>query len=66
MAAWQPAGDAELRVGLAGLGSMGRNHVRVLSARSDCRLVAVADPMPDVLAAAVRSTGAQEIGRAHV
>ena len=59
MAAWQPAGDAELRVGLAGLGSMGRNHVRVLSARSDCRLVAVADPMPDVLAAAVRSTGAQ-------
>jgi UDP-N-acetylglucosamine 3-dehydrogenase len=59
MAAWQPAGDGELRVGLAGLGSMGRNHVRVISARSDCRLVAVADPMPDVLAAAVSSTGAQ-------
>jgi predicted dehydrogenase len=51
--AWRPAGpERELRVGLAGLGSMGRNHLRVLRARPGCRLVAVADPVPDVLAAA--------------
>ena len=30
--AWSPVGDRELRVGLIGLGSMGRNHLRVLSA----------------------------------
>ena len=29
--AWQPAGARELRLGLAGLGSMGRNHLRVLN-----------------------------------
>ena len=56
---WQPAGDAPLRIGLAGLGSMGRNHLRILSSRSDCTLAAVADPIPAALAAAVRSTGAQ-------
>lgn len=52
-AAWVPAGDGELRVGLAGLGSMGRNHLRVIRARAGCRLVAVADPVGEVLAAAV-------------
>jgi len=56
---WQPAGDGPLRIGLAGLGSMGRNHLRILSSRSDCTLAAVADPIPAALAAAVRSTGAQ-------
>ena len=35
---WRPAGDGELRVGLAGLGSMGRNHLRILAARPDIRL----------------------------
>ena len=51
---WRPVGsERELRVGLAGLGSMGRNHLRVLRARPGCRLVAVADPVADVLAAAV-------------
>jgi len=50
---WRPAGSQrELRVGLAGLGSMGRNHLRVLRARPGCRLVAVADPVAEVLAAA--------------
>ena len=50
---WRPVGSGrELRVGLAGLGSMGRNHLRVLRARPGCRLVAVADPVPEVLAAA--------------
>ncbi len=47
------------RVGLAGLGSMGRNHLRVVAAHPDCRLVAVADPAAEPLAAAVAATGAQ-------
>jgi len=49
---------ARLRVGLAGLGSMGRNHLRHLSSREGCILAAVADPAPDVLADAVAKTGA--------
>jgi predicted dehydrogenase len=56
---WTPAGDRELRVGLAGLGSMGRNHLRVLRARQDVRLVAVADPVPDALAAATNPSDVQ-------
>lgn len=50
---------ATLRVGLAGLGTMGRNHLRVLSSRSDCRLVAVADPVAEALESAAKATGAQ-------
>ena len=57
--AWQPAGDRELRVGLAGLGSMGRNHLRVLAGRGDICLAAVADPVETALAAATETTGAQ-------
>ncbi len=49
---------APLRVGLAGLGSMGRNHLRHLASRDDCVLAAVADPDPAVLADAVAKTGA--------
>ena len=52
-------GRAPLRIGLAGLGSMGRNHLRVLSGRSDVRVAAVADPVPDALAAATADTRAQ-------
>ena len=58
-ATWSPAGERTLRVGLAGLGSMGRNHLRVLGTRPGCVLAAVADPVPDTLAAAVASSGAQ-------
>ena len=47
-----------LRVGLAGLGSMGRNHLRHLSSRPDCTLVAIADPEAAALADAVTRTGA--------
>ncbi len=47
-----------LRVGLAGLGAMGRNHLRHLSSREGCTLVAVADPAADLLADAVAKTGA--------
>ena len=56
---WSPVGDRELRIGLAGLGSMGRNHLRVLASRTDCRLAAVADPLPEVLEAAREQSGAQ-------
>ena len=55
---WHPAGDRELRIGLAGLGSMGRNHLRVIAGQRNARLVAVADPMPDVVATATRQSGA--------
>ena len=58
-ARWQPVGARELRVGLAGLGSMGRNHLRVLSARDDVRVAAVADPLAPALSAATAQTGAQ-------
>ncbi|MHB8399203.1 MAG: Gfo/Idh/MocA family oxidoreductase [Candidatus Limnocylindrales bacterium] len=56
---WRPAGDRELRFGLAGIGSMGRNHLRLASARADLRLVAIADPATEALAAAAVHSGAQ-------
>jgi len=56
---WQPAGERRLRVGLAGLGSMGRNHLRILSSRPDLVLAAVADPVMAALAGATSQTGAQ-------
>ncbi len=49
---------ARLRVGLAGLGSMGRNHLRVLSARDDVTLFAIADPSEEALAEAMAVTSA--------
>jgi UDP-N-acetylglucosamine 3-dehydrogenase len=57
--AWVPRGEKVVRVGLAGLGSMGRNHLRVIVARPDASLVAVADPLPEALAEAVGRSGAQ-------
>jgi len=57
--AWRPAGARELRLGLAGLGSMGRNHLRILSNRPGVRLVAVADPVAEVLAAAIAGLPAE-------
>jgi len=36
-----------LRIALAGLGSMGRNHLRHLVSREDVVLVAVADPVEE-------------------
>ena len=56
---WQPAAGRELRIGLAGLGSMGRNHLRILASRRDIRLVAIADPVAAALSTAVASSGAQ-------
>ena len=50
---------APLRVGLAGLGSIGQNHLRLLAANPDVRLVAIADPVEASLDAGVRQTKAQ-------
>ena len=58
-ATWRPARDRGLSVGLAGLGSMGRNHLRILSGLTDIRLAAVADPVAETLAEATARTGAQ-------
>ena len=56
---WRPAGDRQLRVGLAGLGSMGRNHLRILAGRADITLAAVADPVAEALAGATAHSSAQ-------
>jgi predicted dehydrogenase len=56
--AWQPTGERPVRVGLVGLGSMGRNHLRVLGSLTGATLAAVSDPMPEVLNAAVAASGA--------
>ena len=48
---------APLRVGLAGLGTMGRNHLRNLLARDDVLLAAVADPAAGVRAGALAAAG---------
>jgi UDP-N-acetylglucosamine 3-dehydrogenase len=57
---WRPIGGARpARVGLIGLGTMGRNHLRLLTSRDDARLVAVADPVPDALEVAASTSGAQ-------
>jgi UDP-N-acetylglucosamine 3-dehydrogenase len=58
-ARWSPVGDGDVRVGLIGLGSMGRNHLRILASMEGARLVAVADPDETALAAAAAATGAQ-------
>ena len=55
---WSPVGDRDVRVGLIGLGSMGRNHLRILASMEGARLVAVADPDETALAAATAATGA--------
>ncbi len=47
-----------LRVGLAGLGSMGRNHLRVITDHQATTLAAIADPDPAALEAACAQTGA--------
>jgi predicted dehydrogenase len=44
---WTPIGDREARVGLIGLGSMGRNHARIIQAHDSACLAAVADPVVD-------------------
>jgi len=57
VAAAESDGERALRLGLAGLGSMGRNHLRVISSHPDTILAAVADPTAEVLEAASRRPG---------
>jgi predicted dehydrogenase len=57
--AWSPVGEREIRVGLIGLGSMGRNHLRVLRGLPRVRLAAVADPDRTALSMASSDSGAQ-------
>jgi UDP-N-acetylglucosamine 3-dehydrogenase len=47
-----------LRLGLAGLGTMGRNHLRVIAGHPDTILAAVADPDAAALESATAQTGA--------
>jgi predicted dehydrogenase len=47
-----------LRIGLAGLGAMGRNHLRVISNHPETTVAAVADPDAAALEAAVGQTEA--------
>lgn len=47
-----------LRVGLVGLGAMGRNHLRVIAEHDQTALAAVADVDPAALGAATAQTGA--------
>ena len=53
------AAGSPVRIGLAGLGAMGRNHLRILLTRPDTQLVAVADPVSEALDAAAALSGAQ-------
>jgi UDP-N-acetylglucosamine 3-dehydrogenase len=48
-----------LRLGLAGLGSMGRNHLRVIASHPETTLAAISDPDAVALEAAVTQTGAR-------
>jgi predicted dehydrogenase len=59
---WRPRGAGPLRIGLAGLGSMGRNHLRILSGREDISLAAIADPVAQVLEAAPAGPDTQRFG----
>ena len=56
---WTPVGEREVRVGVIGLGTMGRNHVRVLRGLPRVRLAAVADPDLAAIAAFGSDAGAQ-------
>ena len=47
---WTPLGDRVARIGLIGLGVMGRNHLRLLAGIPDVRVAAVSDPVPAALA----------------
>ncbi len=51
--------STRLKLGLAGLGSMGRNHLRNIANHPETVLAAVADPEPAALEAAVAQTHAE-------
>jgi predicted dehydrogenase len=52
-----------MRVGVFGTGSMGRNHVRLLSSLPGAELVGIYDPNPEAAEAAARDHGARVFPR---
>lgn len=58
-AALNSLGTSPLRVGVFGTGSMGRNHVRLLSSLPGAELVGVYDPNPEAAGAVAREHGAR-------
>ncbi|MFL6237008.1 MAG: Gfo/Idh/MocA family oxidoreductase [Thermoanaerobaculia bacterium] len=52
-----------LRIGVFGTGSMGRNHVRLLSSLPGAELVGIYDPKPEAAEAAAREHGARAFPR---
>src|SRR3954470_12093263 len=52
-----------MRVGVFGTGSMGRNHVRLLSSLPGAELVEIYDPKPEAAEAAARDHGARVFPR---
>jgi UDP-N-acetylglucosamine 3-dehydrogenase len=55
----KPVPGPRLRLALAGLGSMGRNHLRVISNHPETTLAAIADPDAAALEGAVAQSGAK-------
>ncbi|MEO6192368.1 MAG: Gfo/Idh/MocA family oxidoreductase [Thermoanaerobaculia bacterium] len=53
----------KLKIGVFGTGSMGRNHVRLLSSLPGAELVGVYDPRPEAAEAAARDHGARVFPR---
>jgi predicted dehydrogenase len=58
-----PLAGAPLRVGVVGIGAMGRNHVRLLTALPGATLTGVYDRRPEAAAAAAREHGARVFDR---
>ena len=53
--------DAGLRVGVIGVGHLGKHHARLLAGIEGARLTAVVDTQPDRAAAAAQATGANAL-----
>ena len=63
MSTWVPITGPEVRVGVIGLGVMGRNHVRVLGEIDGARLTGISDPVRSALRTVADSTGATTFDR---
>jgi predicted dehydrogenase len=57
--------DATLRIGLAGVGAMGRNHLRVIGQHPHADVVAIADPNRPALDEVTAAAGAKGYGDAR-
>jgi len=52
----------KLRIGIAGLGSIGKNHARILAELPDCELAAVFDTNPDTAREIAEKYGTRAVG----